>query len=956
MSGNSLRRVSAAVTLLVMVIFSLLTGMGIEAGSFKLSHPALASTGLDLTITAIILSPELPKAGETLTISIIVENHGTDNADSSLLTGTLDGEEVLSVWLTPFASGASVTRTVTWQAEIGDHCFIAFADANDVVDESDETNNSAVIHFSTLAADLIVKAITWTPQSVSVGEMVTFAVLIENAGSIISAWSSVEVLIDGTSRGQYDVPRILPGDNVTTSFSWKTRAGEHLISAVVDPFNKIPENDETNNKLSVSYSTAYPDLVINDITWSPSIIFPGSAAKFTIEVGNIGPGKSNPALLAFFINDNCQYTVLCGQISANSTVSQTCDLTLGEGKHSIRAVIDYDNRIIEADETNNERIVDLIMGGPDLTLFVDRVEPNYRQKGDIVTVRIALHNIGRAQADQCQIDYYLDGELVKQRNIGAMEAGSSIFDEYSYTVQSASHKLKVMVDPENLIMEEDETNNIKEIDLNNDVGTDLVLADISASPESPNIGEGVDITATIKNIGSGPASYSYVAFYIDGTENAISQINYLNSGEEISTTFNWTAQAGTHTLKVVADSSDWVNEDNEDNNEKTITITTKTPDLAISSISWSPLVPAPGDTVTFTATVKNLGIAQADEFRLQYLVDGLSKGMHSIADLEIGGSRVKEFFWIAEPGLHEVIIAVDYENKIAEIDENNNNLALGFPPPDIAIVSFSSSTTNPRDGEKIIIDLTITNQGPGKSAPSRIQIDVDDVPLAVVDMAGLGPNETAQQSFSWQAESGLHTIKATADISNAVWEIDERNNEKSLVLTVLSGREPEGLSGSPEVTIPSSEASNPLADVQASITGKITDIEIGEYLILTMRVANVGNTDVHFDANLVLPDGMSVVSPDSELTGDNTYAINLNLEAGKDEQSDIYIDSIRDGSFIIKGQFAPNSASMRSFSIPVTVRDKNNGLWQLFDNGFYLIVVVVGVVIIIFLMILAYSK
>ena len=208
-------------------------------------------------------------------------------------------------------------------------------------------------------------------------------------------------------------------------------------------------------------------------------------------------------------------------------------------------------------------------------------------------------------------------------------------------------------------------------------------------------------------------------------------------------------------------------------------------------------------------------------------------------------------------------------------------------------MSFSSSTTNPRDGEKIILGLKITNQGPGKSAPSRIQIDVDDVPLTVVDMAGLGPNETAQQSFSWQAESGLHTIKATADISNAVWEIDERNNEKSLELSVLSGQEPESLSGSPEVTISSSEASNPLVDVSASITGKITDIKIGEHLILTMRVANAGNTDVHFNAKLVLPDVMNIVSPDSKWTGDNTYVFNLNLEAGKDTRSDILINSIR---------------------------------------------------------------
>jgi hypothetical protein len=330
--------------------------------------------------------------------------------------------------------------------------------------------------------------------------------------------------------------------------------------------------------------------------------------------------------------------------------------------------------------------------------------------------------------------------------------------------------------------------------------------------------------------------------------------------------------------------------------------------------------------------------------------------MHSIAALEIGGSRVKEFFWVAEHGFHEVTLAVDYENKIVEIDESNNNLKIGFPPPDIAVVSFSSSATEPRAGDRIILDLEITNQGPGKSAPNRIQIDVDDVPLAAVDIAGLEPDATAQQSFSWQAESGVHTIKATADISNAVWEIDEKNNEKSLELTVLSQQEPENPSGSPEVTIPGSGTNNSLSAVQASITGKITDVKIGKYLILTIKATNEGTTDAQFDANLVLPDGMRIVSPDSEPTGDNTYTIRLNLEAGKEKQWDIHIKPIRDGSFIIKGQLAPNSDAMQSFSIPVTVSDKNNGLSQLFGNSFYLIAAIGGIVIAIFLVILAYSR
>ena len=77
---------------------------------------------------------------------------------------------------------------------------------------------------------------------------------------------------------------------------------------------------------------------------------------------------------------------------------------------------------------------------------------------------------------------------------------------------------------------------------------------------------------------------------------------------------------------------------------------------------------------------------------------------------------------------------------------------------------------------------------------------------------------------------------------------------------------------------------------------------------------------------------------------------------GKDEQEDIYIEAIHDGSFIIEGQFTPNLASTQSFSIPVAVKGEKDGSGQLFDNGFYVIGAMVGVFITLFLIILVYTR
>ncbi|MFC2067340.1 CARDB domain-containing protein, partial [Chloroflexota bacterium] len=68
------------------------------------------------------------------------------------------------------------------------------------------------------------------------------------------------------------------------------------------------------------------------------------------------------------------------------------------------------------------------------------------------------------------------------------------------------------------------------------------------------------------------------------------EVQEINVGATATETFTWTAQAGSHTFKAVADSKDAFAESDETNNEKTVTLSVS---LALVPALSPTLVPAP---------------------------------------------------------------------------------------------------------------------------------------------------------------------------------------------------------------------------------------------------------------------------------------------------------------------------------------------------------------------------
>jgi len=120
--------------------------------SNETNNDAVASVNIlaaqpDITITSLKADKSSYAGGETITVKAVVKNKGNKAADDFDVSLTATGMDKQTKALSGMDAGDSKTLTYTYTAPSGSSGtsidFLAFADCNDVVDESNENNNKA---------------------------------------------------------------------------------------------------------------------------------------------------------------------------------------------------------------------------------------------------------------------------------------------------------------------------------------------------------------------------------------------------------------------------------------------------------------------------------------------------------------------------------------------------------------------------------------------------------------------------------------------------------------------------------------------------------------------------------------------------------------------------------------------------------------------------------------------
>ena len=553
-----------------------------------------------------------------------------------------------------------------------------------------------------------------------------------------------------------------------------------------------PAMISVDNNKAFAQSIESPDLIVESISWSPEVPVMGDRVTFTVTIRNRGDSQAGPSCVAYYIDDTLLNSADVNQISAGATVEKTFTWQTKAGEHTVRAIIDCNDSIAEANEANNEITYAFSVLAADLIIESITWSPGNPSIGDAITFTVTIKNQGNKRSGFSFVEFWIDGASRGQAEAGRLDAGASVARGYTWIAKSGQHTLKATADVLQQAIEGDEANNDLVVTYVT-APPDLVIEAINWSPVNRSDSDNVTMSVTVKNQGSGLAKGSWLAYYIDETFQASVFINPLGASATSTKTFIWAAGAEEHTFTAIIDIDNGVTESDETNNTGNVTLPALgPPDILIQDITWSPVIPIIDNWLTFTVTVKNAGTRTVSGCNLDFYIS-YGYEFHSwLAPIPAGGTVTASFPWIATSTSMKVRAVADVKNLIEESDESNNvktasvTPANRTPETDLVIESVTFTPENPSMGDPVTITASVKNNGPKEAGESHVAYYVDGKPLETAYLNGLAPGAAESNSITWTATIGRHVIKAAADYNDYVFEIDESNNTAEAILTTAS--------------------------------------------------------------------------------------------------------------------------------------------------------------------------
>jgi subtilase family serine protease len=504
-------------------------------------------------------------------------------------------------------------------------------------------------------------------------------------------------------------------------------------------------------KLNSSIPTPLPDLELGppDITFNPpSPVETGNPLTVSADVHNLGDADASSVLVRFFDGppsmsnrigpDNVIPFIPHGGAFPTSIV-WTAE---PPGVHLICAVADPASTILELNESNNQacdQIEVITPPIPDLSVSPSDVgfsPPSPFTEGSAVEINATIHNIGGNASEPTATRFY-DG-LPPLLQIGADQplpsipiGGSANVSVMWIASPPGGHEICVVADPDDLVAEIDETNNMACVSVKVFSLPDLVPHDLDITPSSP-VSEGTisRINMTITNEGDVAAGAFDVLLFDDknGNKNPdagehinVSSSSGIGGHSQSEFIFDWNATpAGSHRMCAYADPPPkTVIESNETNNVACIDVLVQPgPVLRPDYVPVYPRPPLPikvgkSSQVYFSVQVLNQGNGTATDNTIIAFSQQSSPPFATFVLSPLAPATNSSRFtatWTspAIPGICSVSVDVDYDNKVSEWDETNNeytwtvdvvtgpitSLVVGYPNyTSPAAVTYVKSTT-----------------------------------------------------------------------------------------------------------------------------------------------------------------------------------------------------------------------------------------------------------------------
>ena len=287
------------------------------------------------------------------TVTYTVKNIGGAEAGASNTTIFIDGTPVMEDPAPTLTAGANYTNTVgPFDCPCNTSVTVTVcADNEDVVAESDETNNCMENELECPGIpDLVVE------KSVTFDEDGNFIVsyTVTNQGCGPAGESTTCKFVNGERMESQPCPALGSGENYNGTFEPEPcPCGETLnVTVCADNENVVAESDETNNcEVNVVECPGIPDLVVEkSVTFDEDGNF---IVSYTVT--NQGCGPAGESTTCKFVNGERMESQPCPALGSGENYNGTfepepcpCGETL-----NVTVCADNDDVIAESDETNN---------------------------------------------------------------------------------------------------------------------------------------------------------------------------------------------------------------------------------------------------------------------------------------------------------------------------------------------------------------------------------------------------------------------------------------------------------------------------------------------------------------------------------------------------------------------------------------------------------------------------
>jgi len=641
------------------------------------------------------------------------------------------------------------------------------------------------------------------PASPRDGERVELILSIGNDGGSPSSAVALRLYDGDPDAGgtpaspDLPLPALPAHRTATVRVLWDSfdKPGLRTVFAVVDAENAVLELSELDNRVSLEIDVKpAPEDADLEIRASDLAVMPAApdrlptALALSAQLRNLGKTPVVEATVRLWLGEKGAGVLLDEKtvsLPARSSrvVNFSHDLA-APGTTTFTVEADPDDEVSEANETNNVAStsvttvasVDLEVMDSDLALI-----QGAPYLGNDVTFRARIRNAGTVDAPPATARFSItDGvsTVVLATRSVLLGAGETAEHTVDYRVGLLGPlRFVVELDPDGVVPEKEETNNVGRFTFD---ATELDSANLTTSfkdlvfaPNPALEGSALRISALVRNTGAIPAADVEVAFY-DGDPDSggallsIQTLASLDPGASVPVehTVDFVAGAADRLVFFVVDPQKQIAEiDENDNRAFESLVVLGLPDLAVSpgALSLVPRFPRPGDAVTLTVQVTNLGEQPAANVLVR-----VHEGEPGAGGRQVGGDQVLpaiapkvtgiySFSWTLEgDATRTLVVEVDPGSVVVESTKANNVARL-----DVAV----------QDSDFFVTERYFSPNGDGVKDTTRFHYRLpssETVAVEVVDPRGRvvrtsPPLTGAAGEFTWDGLDALGRLVRDRD-------------------------------------------------------------------------------------------------------------------------------------------------------------------------------------------------